>query len=76
MEVEKLRYLMIIREEGSISRAANRLYMSQPSLSKIVSSIEKSIGYKIFDRSASGLLLTPEGERYLRYAEEAVMAEE
>ena len=76
MEVEKLRYLLIIQEEGSISKAANRLYMSQPSLSKVVSSIEKSIGYKLFDRTASGLIPTAEGARYLRYAEEAVEAEE
>ena len=76
MEVEKLRYLLILQEEGSVSRAANRLYLSQPSLSKILSSIEKTVGYKLFERTANGLTPTPEGACYLRYAREAVEAEE
>ncbi len=76
MEIEKLRYLLVIQEEASISQAANRLYMSQPSLSKILLAIEKTLGYKLFERASGGMVPTPEGNCYLQYAREAVDAEE
>jgi len=75
MDTEKLRYLLVIQEEGSISKAADRLYMSQPSLSKAVASVEASIGCKLFLRTSGGLVPTEEGLRYLQYAKDVIALE-
>ncbi len=72
MENERLRYLLTIEEEASISKAAERLFLSQPSLSKFVTSVENSIGFKIFKRSASGLIPTELGKRYLAYVRDSI----
>ena len=55
MGLEKLEYLLTVEETGSISKAAEILYMSQPSLSKSIASVESSIGCKIFQRTSTGL---------------------
>jgi len=75
METEKLHYLLTIEEEGSISKAAEKLYMSQPSLSKFVTSVEGMLGFKIFSRTPAGLVPTRLGERYLTFARDAVLLE-
>lgn len=72
MGIEKLQYLIEIEKAGSISKAAEALYISQPALSKSIASIEKSLGCKIFERTPFGLKATPEGQRYLAYAHQAV----
>ena len=72
MDLAKLEYLLMVEKTGSISKAAELLYMSQPSLSKSVASVEKAIGCKIFQRTPSGLKPTPEGARYLLYAHQVV----
>lgn len=72
MGIEKLQYLIEVEKLGSISKAADALYISQPALSKSIASIERSLGCKIFDRTPSGLKVTPEGQRYLAYAHQAV----
>ncbi len=75
MEIEKLKTLLAIEEEKSISKAADKLYMSQPSLSKLVTSIEGMLGFRIFQRTPAGLVPTRLGERYLLFAREAVALE-
>ena len=72
MGLEKLEYLLTVEETGSISKAAEILYMSQPSLSKSIASVESSIGCKIFQRTSTGLKPTVEGKRYLLYARQAI----
>lgn len=76
MGLEKLEYLLTVEKTGSISKAADLLYMSQPSLSKSIASVEKAIGCKIFQRTPNGLKPTPEGNRYLAYARQAVKLRE
>ena len=76
MEFERLRYLLTVNEEGNISKAADKLYMSQPSLSKIISSIEGMLGFKVFERTPGGLVPTRLGARYLRFAQDVVAMEE
>lgn len=76
MGMEKLEYLLMVERTGSISRAADLLYMSQPSLSKSIASVEKAIGCKIFQRTPTGLRPTAEGSRYLAYARQAVKLRE
>ncbi len=61
-------YIIAIFEEGSFSKAAQRLYVSQPSLSASVKRIEERISLPLFDRSTSPVSLTEAGREYIRYA--------
>ncbi len=61
-------YIIAIYEEGSFSKAAQRLYVSQPSLSASVKRIEDRISLPLFDRSTSPVSLTEAGREYIRYA--------
>ena len=61
-------YIITIYKEGSFSKAAQRLYISQPSLSASVKRIEDKISLPIFDRSTSPISLTEVGREYIRYA--------
>jgi len=48
---------------------SNKLIVSQPTLSRHISELEKTIGHRLFSRSASGLHLSPEGKRLIKHAE-------
>lgn len=61
-------YIIAIYEEGSFSKAAQRLYISQPSLSASVKRIEDRISLPLFDRSTSPVSLTEAGREYIHYA--------
>lgn len=61
-------YILTIAEEGSFSKAAKRLYVSQPSLSATVKRIEEKVSVPLFDRSTTPISLTEAGEEYVRYA--------
>lgn len=58
-------YLLAIVEEGSITKAAKRLYVSQPSLSQMVRSVERKYGVVLFERKAGSLKLTYAGEKFI-----------
>lgn len=66
-------YFLAIVETGSISRAAERLYVTQPSLSKYLRRLEKDMGISLFDRSSYPLKLTEAGEIYLKYVKEQIV---
>ncbi len=66
--------LEIVKEE-SFSKAAESLFVSQPSLSAIVKRLEDKIGYKIFDRSSVPIRLTEVGEQYIKASEKIREAE-
>ena len=70
-----MEYVYAVYEEGSFSRAAARLYISQPSLSASVKRIEEKIGYPLFDRNVKPVRLTECGERYIA-AVEKIMEQE
>lgn len=63
-------YIVTIHKEGSFSKAAKALYISQPSLSATVKRLEVKIGLPIFDRSTSPISLTEVGQAYIKYAVE------
>jgi LysR family cyn operon transcriptional activator len=65
----QLQYILKIAKEGNITVAAQKLNISQPSLSNLLSRIEEALGAKIFDRSTSPLALTYTGEKYVQAAE-------
>ena len=60
-------YFVSIVEAGSLTKAAERLYVSQPSLSQYLKRLETNLGVELFDRSTSPLRLTYTGERYYQY---------
>lgn len=68
MELKDLNFLIAIYEEKSISRAAERLYMAQSSLSQFLSNYERALGYRIFVRTTRGVRTTEAGELLLQYA--------
>lgn len=61
------RYFLIIAQEKNISHAARQLYISQPSLSRFLSGLERELGTELFLREAGTLSLTAAGEQFFRY---------
>ncbi|MBQ2403895.1 MAG: LysR family transcriptional regulator, partial [Lachnospiraceae bacterium] len=74
MQIKQLEYLVKIVENGSISKAAEQLYITQPNLTKAVSSLEKEYGIRLFNRRARGVELTAEGKEFMRYARKVIAA--
>lgn len=66
----ELEYFLAVEETGSISAAARKLWVSQPAVSKAVSSLESSVGSRLFTRAASGMQLTVAGENLLPIAQD------
>ncbi len=75
MNLKKLKYIVTIAELRSISKAANELFISQPSLSSILSNLEKELGVTLFNRSTSPLSLTYAGEKYVETANKILSLE-
>lgn len=72
MTLQQLKYVIMIAETGSITMAAERLFIAQPSLSKSVAELEKEMGITIFNRSNRGVYLSEEGTKFLSYARQIV----
>ena len=70
MKLEQISYILEIAKQGSIGKAAKKLYMSQPNLSMSIRMLEEELGFKIFERSNSGVELTAKGMELLQYGEE------
>ncbi len=68
MTLQQLKYIIKIVEYGSITEAAKRLFITQPSLSSAVKELETELGIEIFSRSAKGTALTVDGAEFLSYA--------
>lgn len=68
MTLNQLKYVIAISKENSINEAAKSLYISQPSLTASLHSLEQEIGFDIFLRSKSGISLTVKGAEFLGYA--------
>ena len=66
MEDRALEYIQAVLEEGSVTRAAKRLFLAQPSLSQYLGRVEKNLGAEIFERSTSPVRLTAAGEIFVR----------
>lgn len=62
---QEFRYVYQVYKDGSISKAAKALYITQPALSIAIQKIEESIGFPLFDRSRHPLELTPAGKIYI-----------
>lgn len=68
MTLQQLRYVTMVAETGTITEAANRLYISQPSLTNAIHELEKEMNIAIFNRTNKGISLSKEGEDFLGYA--------
>ena len=68
MTLQQLNYIITISETGSFNKAADKLYVSQPSLTSAVKELEKEIGVTLFNRGGRGVTLTAEGLKFLPYA--------
>lgn len=65
LDIRLLRYFAVVAEENNISRAAQRLFISQPPLSRHIRHLEAQLGLTLFLRHTKGLILTEEGRRVL-----------
>ena len=65
MDLRQIRTFVTVTEQGSVSRAAARLHITQPALSRQIRDLQQELGLKLFDRIGRGLVLTPEGEQLL-----------
>lgn len=68
MTLQQLKYVIQIAQSGSINMAAQKLFVSQPSLSNSVAELEREMGITIFVRSNRGVYLTEDGAKFLSYA--------
>lgn len=68
MDFRQLQYMLKVAEEKSFSKAAQKLYIAQPSLSQYIQKLENQLGVQLFDRSTSPLRLTYAGELYAETA--------
>ncbi len=76
MELRHLRYFVAIAEEGSFTRASERLWVAQPALSSQVRRLEAELGIQLFERHARGIAVTPAGELFLERARVVLAAAE
>src|SRR5213079_2127697 len=70
MELRQLRYFVAVAETGNISRAAQKIFLTQPALSRQIKALEDEIGQCLLERQAHSIRLTPTGEALLREARE------
>ncbi len=65
MDLRRLRTFVAVAELGTVSKAALRLRVGQPALSRQISDLQQELGLRLFDRIGRGLVLTAEGEQFL-----------
>lgn len=70
MNLSQVELIVEIARAGSISQAAENLYISQPGASKILQRFEEEMGAQIFERVSTGVRLTPIGRRFVEQASE------
>ena len=70
MTLQQLHYAIVISETGSLSRAAEVLYVAQPSLTSAIKELEKEVGITIFNRTGRGVTITNDGAEFLLYAKQ------
>jgi DNA-binding transcriptional LysR family regulator len=74
MELRQLQYVLAAAEEGSFTRAAQRVHIAQPAISQQIAQLERELGATLFDRSGRRIRLTSAGEAFLVHARAAVRA--
>ena len=72
MKLQQLVYVTKVAECGSITEAARRLYVSQPSITSAIHDLEQEMNVHIFDRTNKGVVVSEEGETFLGYARQVL----
>ena len=70
MDLRQLQYFITVADKKSINKSAQILYTTQPNVSKVISSLEKELDIKLFDRSNRGVKLTNKGKEVYDYENE------
>ncbi|HYP77909.1 MAG TPA: LysR family transcriptional regulator [Polyangiaceae bacterium] len=68
MSLAQIRYFVAVAEEGNVGRAAERLHIAQPPVSRQIQALEAEIGTPLFARTPRGMRLLPSGEEFLHRA--------
>ncbi|MEG2372042.1 MAG: LysR family transcriptional regulator [Hydrogenoanaerobacterium sp.] len=68
MDIKHLEFFVAVAHYGSINKAAQALYISQPHLSHIIKDFEENVGFPLFKRTKQGVVLTTEGEQFLEHS--------
>jgi DNA-binding transcriptional LysR family regulator len=74
MNLNRLRAFRAVAQTGSVTKAAERLHMTQPGVSRLLSELERELGLLLFARERQRLLLTPEGQMFLQETQRALAA--
>lgn len=69
MNILHMKYAVEVARLGSLNKAAETLVIAQPNISRSIKELEADLGITIFTRSAKGMVLTPEGEEFISYAQ-------
>lgn len=72
MTLQQLKYIVMVAETGTISKAAKELFISQPSLTKAIRELEKEMHITIFERTNKGISVSKDGEIFLGYARQVI----
>ena len=70
MTLQQIKYVIGIAETGSFNKAADKLYVSQPSLTSTIHALEDELGILIFNRTGRGVTLTNDGTEFISLARE------
>lgn len=72
MTLQQLKYAIIVAQTGTITEAAEKLYISQPSLTNAIHELEKEMNIEIFTRTNKGIIVSKDGEDFLGYARQVL----
>lgn len=72
MEIRQLEYFLMVNETHSFTRAAERLYVSQPAVTSAIRSLEEELEIQLFDRTQKQITLTSEGQIFLRHVQKVM----
>jgi DNA-binding transcriptional LysR family regulator len=73
LDFRELQYIITVAKHQNLSKAAQELYVSQPTLTKFIQQHEKQLGIKIYQRLGNRFCLTYAGERYIEYAKQILL---
>lgn len=74
MSLDQIRAVVAVAEEGSVRRAAERLHISQPPLSRQIASLEDELGARLFVRRSTGMVLNERGRAFVDKAKDVLAA--
>ena len=76
MTLDQLNYLLVLAEEQNVTRAAQRLFITQPTLTTFITKLERELGTKLFDRTRNPVRTTKNGELFITKMRQILLAEQ